>query len=71
LALARAVTMVSSISTGELTLLLKLFLLRTISVGPVCSTTRPTEEAQLVRLSNANVIAIASAGNCDTLVQHS
>jgi len=66
-ALARAVTTVSFISTAVLTLLGVDFLLRTISVGPVCSTTRPTA-AQLVGLNNTDSIKIAGTVNNHTLI---
>jgi hypothetical protein len=70
LALARAVTMVSFISTAVLTLLGVDFLLRTISVGPVWSVTRPTA-AQLVGLNNTDIIKIAGTVNNHTVIKHS
>jgi hypothetical protein len=50
-----------------LTLLGVDFLLRTISVGPVCSTTRPTA-AQLVGLNNTDSIKIAGTVNNHTVI---
>jgi hypothetical protein len=37
-----------------------LFLFLRISVGPVCSVTRPTGAAQLIGLVNSNNVAVAS-----------
>jgi hypothetical protein len=64
---ARAVTTVSFISTAVLTVLGVDFLLRTISVGPVCSTTLPTP-AQLVGLNNIDSIKIAGTVNNHTVI---
>jgi len=61
------VTTVSCICTAVLTTLGTDRLFLTISVGPVCSTTRPTP-AQLVRLNDRNIIKIAGAINCDTVI---
>jgi hypothetical protein len=51
---------VSCISTAVSTELATLFLFLTISVGPVCSVTRPTGAVQLVGLIDSNSVTVAS-----------
>jgi hypothetical protein len=55
-----AVVTVSCISIAVLIELSTLFLFLTISVGPVCSVTRPTGAAKLVGLIDSNRVTVTS-----------